>query len=132
VNESRSDVVIIGSGAGGGTVAQVLAPLVADGRRVVVLEQGSRLEPSEFTGVEVEMADALYEAGGGFLTEEGTLSLAFGRTFGGSTAVYTGTSLVAPPRVIEKWSVPGLEHGDLARRCERYAGENHAHLLPPE
>lgn len=132
MNVSTRDVVIIGSGAGGGTAAQVLAPLVADGRRVVVLEQGSRLDPSEFTGVEVEMADTLYEAGGGFLTEEGSLSLAFGRTFGGSTAVYTGTSLVAPSRVIERWSVPGLEHGDLARRCERYAGENHVHLLSPE
>ena len=32
------DVVIIGSGAGGGTVAQELAPLVRDAMRVLVLE----------------------------------------------------------------------------------------------
>ena len=63
---------------------------------------------------------------------EGTLSLAFGRTFGGSTAVYTGTSLVAPSRIIEGWGVPGLTHDDVARRCKRYAEENHVHLLSPE
>jgi choline dehydrogenase-like flavoprotein len=132
VNTSRADVVIVGSGAGGGTVAQALAPLVTDGRRVVVLEQGGRLQPSEFTASEVDMADALYEESGGFLTADGSMSLAFGRTFGGSTAVYTGTSLVAPRRVIEHWDVPGLSHEDVARRCARYAGENHVHLLPPE
>jgi len=132
VNHARCDVAIVGSGAGGGTVAQALAPLVADGHRVVLLEQGARLSDSEFTGIETEMADALYEEGGGFLTEEGTLTLAFGRTYGGSTAVYTGTSLVAPARIIDGWGVPGLEHDDVARRSQRYADENNVHPLPPE
>ncbi len=54
--ERRYDVVIIGSGAGGGTVAQELAPLVRGGRRVVVLEKGPRLGDAEFTGRELEMA----------------------------------------------------------------------------
>ncbi len=132
MNVAPCDVAIIGSGAGGGTVAQALAPLVAQGRRVVVFEQGARLKDEEFTGVEVEMADALYESGGGFLTDEGTLSLAFGRAFGGSTTVYTGTSLVAPHRVIEGWRVPGLEHDDVERRSLRYAEQNHVHPLPDE
>lgn len=132
MNHVRCDVAIVGSGAGGGTVAQALAPLVADGHRVVVLEQGARLTDSEFTGIETEMADALYEESGGFLTEEGTLTLAFGRTYGGSTAVYTGTSLVAPARIIDDWGVPGLQHDDVARRSQRYADENNVHPLPPE
>ncbi len=132
MNHVRCDVAIVGSGAGGGTVAQALAPLVEDGRRVVVLEQGARLSDAEFTGIETEMADALYEESGGFLTEEGTLTLAFGRTYGGSTAVYTGTSLVAPVRIIDGWGVPGLEHDDVARRSQRYADENNVHPLPPE
>ncbi|NIP81690.1 MAG: NAD(P)-binding protein, partial [Gemmatimonadetes bacterium] len=38
------DVVIIGSGAGGGTVAQELAPLVEQGKRVLVLEKGPRVD----------------------------------------------------------------------------------------
>ena len=75
--ERDYDIVIVGSGAGGGTVAQELAPLVEHGRRVVVLEKGPRLADHEFTGVELEMAQALYEQGGGFLTHDGTMTLAF-------------------------------------------------------
>ena len=126
------DVVIIGSGAGGGTVAQELGRLVADGRRVLLLEQGARLADSEFTGNELDMSDALYEDGGGFLTADGTMTLAFGRIYGGSTVVYTGTSLVAPKRVIERWNLPSLDHADIERRSRRYMTENNVHYLPNE
>src|SRR5690606_12565360 len=106
--EKSYDVVIIGSGAGGGTVAQALGPLARDGLRVLVVEQGPRLQDHEFTGRELDMADSLYEDGGGFLTADGTMTLAFGRVYGGSTVVSTGTSLIAPERVIRRWGVPGL------------------------
>jgi len=130
LNRVQTDVVIVGSGAGGGTIAQALSPLAADGKRILVLEQGARLRDGEYAGVEAEMSRALYEDSGGFLTEQGSLTLAFGRTYGGSTAVYTGTSLIAPERVIRRWGVPGLEHGDIARRSRGYADKNHVHLLP--
>ncbi len=129
--ELTCDVVIVGSGAGGGTVASELAPLVAQGRSVLVLEQGPRLAPAEFTGVELEMAPALYQDDGGFLTAEGTMTLAFGRAYGGSTVVYTGTSLVVPERVIRGWAVPGLAHGDVVERSRKYMQQNNVHLLPP-
>jgi choline dehydrogenase-like flavoprotein len=128
----KPTIAIVGSGAGGGTVAQALAPLTAEGVRVVLFEQGPRFQDHEFTGRELEMADALYEDGGGFLTAEGTVSLAFGRAYGGSTVVYTGTSLVAPERVIRRWNVPGLDHADVARRSRGYAEENNVHLLPDQ
>ena len=130
--EREYDIVIVGSGAGGGTVAQELGKLVADGRRVLLLEQGARLADHEFSGKELDMSDALYEEGGGFLTADGTMTLAFGRIYGGSTVVYTGTSLIAPRRVIERWNVPGLEHADVERRSRRYMAENNVHLLPNE
>jgi len=132
LKEVRCDVVVVGSGAGGGTVAQALIPVVEGGGRVIVLEKGPRFRDEEFTGRELEMAPALYEAGGGFLTADGTMTLAFGRAYGGSTVVYTGTSLVAPERVIRRWSVPGLEHDDVRRRSRRYMEENHVHLLEEE
>ena len=130
--ELEYDIVVIGSGAGGGTVAHALGGLAADGRRVLVLEQGGRLADSEFTGNELDMSDALYEDGGGFLTADGTMTLAFGRIYGGSTVVYTGTSLVAPRRVIERWGVPGLTHADVEERSRRYMRDNNVHLLPDE
>ncbi len=126
------DIVIVGSGAGGGTVASELAELCREGLRILVLEKGARLQPHEFTGHELEMADALYEDGGGFLTEDGTMTLAFGRAYGGSTVVYTGTSLTAPERVIRAWDVPGLDHTDLVRRSHKFAEQNNVHLLGPD
>ena len=131
MSERRYDVVIVGSGAGGGTVAQALGPLVSSGRRILVLEQGPRFSRGEFTGRELDMAGALYEDSGGFLTADGTMTLAFAHAYGGSTLVYTGTSLVAPERVIRQWNVPGLEHADVARRSQRYLAENSVHLLSP-
>ena len=130
--EREYDIVIIGSGAGGGTVAQELGKLVADGRRVLLLEQGARLADNEFTGRELDMSDALYEDAGGFLTADGTMTLAFGRIYGGSTVVYTGTSLIAPRRVIEQWNVPSLDHADIERRSRRYMVENNVHYRPDE
>ena len=126
------DVVIVGSGAGGGTVAQELAPLVKQGRRVLVLEKGSRFRDDEFNGKELDMAPALYEESGGFLTFDKTMTLAFGSAYGGSTVVYTGTSLVAPERVIRAWNVPDLTFEDLAPRCRKFMDENSVHTLPEE
>ncbi|MFI5208007.1 MAG: GMC family oxidoreductase N-terminal domain-containing protein [Gemmatimonadales bacterium] len=126
------DVVIVGSGAGGGTVASSLAPLAAAGKKILVLEKGPRLSDDEFTGRELEMAATLYEDGGGFLTRDGTMTLAFGRTYGGSTVVYTGTSLIVPERVIRKWNVPGLEFDDIALRAAKFKSDNNVHLLGPD
>ncbi|MFZ5624929.1 MAG: GMC family oxidoreductase N-terminal domain-containing protein [Gemmatimonadota bacterium] len=126
------DVVVIGSGAGGGTVAQGLIPLAEAGRRVLVVEQGPRLRDDEFTGQELEMAGALYEDHGGFLTADGTMTLAFGRVYGGSTMVYTGTSIIAPERVIRGWDVPGLDFADVEARSRRFMAENNVHFLGPD
>ncbi|HEX6058343.1 MAG TPA: GMC family oxidoreductase [Gemmatimonadaceae bacterium] len=130
--EREYDVVIVGSGAGGGTVAQELAPLARAGARVLVLERGPRFDQTDFTGGELEMAPALYADEGGFLTADGTMTLAFAHAYGGSTVVYTGTSLVAPERVIRDWEVPGLFHADLARRSRKFMEQNGVDFLPPD
>lgn len=127
--EREYDVVIVGSGAGGGAVAHELAPMARAGARILVVEQGPRLRDHELTGAELDMAPALYEDGGGFLTADGAMTLAFGRVFGGSTMVYTGTTLVAPERVIGNWNVPGLSFADIARRSSKYVEQNGVHLL---
>jgi choline dehydrogenase-like flavoprotein len=132
MKEVDYDVVIVGSGAGGGTVAAELAELCRYGQRVALFEQGARIRDDEFTCRESEMADVLYEEGGGFLTRQGTMTLAFGRAYGGSTVVYTGTSLIAPERVIAQWNVPGLQHGDIEARSRKYMQQNNVHLLASE
>jgi len=131
VNRTRCAVAIVGSGAGGGTVAAALAPLVSQGKRVLVLERGPRFLEQDFSGRELDMAPALYAEEGGFLTADGSMTLAFARGYGGSTIVYTGTSLIAPRRVIDAWDVPGLDYSDVERRSRKYMEDNGVHLLPP-
>jgi choline dehydrogenase-like flavoprotein len=129
MNERDYDIVIVGSGAGGGTVAQELAPLCADGVRIAVLEKGPKLREDDYTGREIEMAQALYEDGGGFLTSDGSMTLAMGSAYGGSTVVYTGTSLIAPRRVIDGWNVPGLGFEEIERRSKKFMEQNNVHLI---
>jgi choline dehydrogenase-like flavoprotein len=132
MDEKSYDVVIVGSGAGGGAVAKELAPLCREGIRIAVLEWGPKLKEEEYTGREAEMAEKLYFDSGGFLTRDGTMTLAFGRAYGGSTVVYTGTSIPLPEDVLARWGVPGLDFADLRRRSQKYIGENNVHLLEDE
>ena len=129
MNRRSYDILIVGSGAGGGTVAQELSPLCRQGIRIAVLEKGPKLRAEEFTGRELDMAPALYEESGGFLTSERTMTLAFSTTYGGSTAVYTGTSLLPPHRILRRWNVPGLDFDDVTRRAQKFASENNVHLV---
>ena len=129
MRELEYDIVIIGSGAGGGTVAKELAPMCADGVRIAVLEWGARLKEEEYTGREVEMSHRLYFDSGGTLTKDRAMTLAYGRAYGGSTVVYTGTSLTIPEAVIARWNVPGLEFKDVHERSLKYLEENNVHLL---
>ena len=132
IEDRDYDIVIVGSGAGGGTVAQELGPLAREGTRILLVEQGPRLLDHEFDGNELEMAEALYEDGGALPTADGSVSLALGRAYGGATVVSAGTSLIAPKRVIDRWHVPGLSHDDIERRSRKFMVQNNAHELTPD
>ncbi len=130
--ELEYDIVIIGSGAGGGATAKELVPLCAEGARIAVLEWGSKLRDEEFTGHEVDMASKLYFDSGGTFTKDRVMTLAYGRAYGGSTVIYTGTSLAMPEEVVAKWNVPGIVYEDLHPRALKYLDENNVHLLPDD
>ncbi len=84
------DVVICGSGAGGGVAAGVLADA---GLSVIVLEKGENLGPGEFTQVEGDMLSAAYLDGGLLMTQSGSLPILAGSCLGGGTVVNWTTSL---------------------------------------
>lgn len=132
MREHTYDIVIVGSGAGGGAAAKELAPLCEEGARIALLEWGPKFADHEFTGHEVEMAGKLYFDSGGVFTRDRTMTLAFGRALGGSTVVYTGTSLMIPEGPVRRWGVPGLEWNDLRTRSMKYIRENNVHLLEEE
>ncbi|NED57557.1 FAD-binding protein [Micromonospora sp. BL1] len=98
------DVVVVGSGAGGGTAAAVLA---GHGLDVVVVEKGGYYDDRDFDGGELSGLSRLY-APGPAATAEGQLSLLQGQCLGGGTVVNYTTSFPTPARVREEWAALGV------------------------
>src|SRR5687767_3048750 len=109
------DVCVVGSGAGGGTAAAVLA---AAGLEVVVLEAG---EPAAFSGEEIDSLQRLYLEGAASATEDQSLDFLAGWCLGGGTTVNWTTSLRTPDDVREEWAahgVPAFASGEFARSID--------------
>ncbi len=102
------DVVVVGSGAGGGTAAAVLAEAGLD---VVVLEKGQYYDDRDFDGGELSGLSRLY-ASGPAGTAEGQLSMLAGECLGGGTVVNFSTCFRTPDHVREEWA--GLGAGQFA------------------
>ena len=101
------DVVIVGSGAGGGVVAGVLA---AAGHSVVVLEKGANLDAGDMTQIEGEMLGASYLDGGLLMTQSGSMPILAGSCVGGGTVINYTTSFPLPEKVRAEWDeVSGLQ-----------------------
>lgn len=126
------DVVIVGSGAGGGTVAKELSQLCQSGAKVALLEWGGFFEKHDNTRREIEMAGKYYFGHGGVLNIQQDMTYAFAKSVGGSTSVYTGTSIVPGPEVFARWDVPGVDLSDLQPRYDKYIRENNVHLYPED
>jgi choline dehydrogenase-like flavoprotein len=111
-----TDVVIIGSGAGGATAALELA---SAGYGVVVLEAGPYVKPEEFTQREVDTMKRIYVDQGGQGPADGSISVLQGRVVGGSTVINGEVCFRIPEHVLDEWAkefgVRGLSSAEL--RC---------------
>ena len=108
----EADVVVVGSGAGGGVIA---AELAGRGKQVCVLESGAYFNESDFPGLELWAYQNLYLNGGPFPTAEGQVALLAGGTLGGGTVVNWTNCLRTFPWVREQWASEfGLEGLDGA------------------
>ncbi|MCE5290554.1 MAG: GMC family oxidoreductase [Nocardiaceae bacterium] len=97
------DVVIVGSGAGGGTAAGVLSEAGLD---VVVLEAGDYYDDADFDGGEWSGFTRLY-AGAPTVTADGQIGLLAGACLGGGTVVNYTTSFRTPDDVRAEWASLG-------------------------
>ncbi|MBC7374067.1 MAG: GMC family oxidoreductase, partial [Frankiales bacterium] len=95
------DVVVVGSGAGGGTIAGVLA---AQGKRVVVLEAGGASAPRDYRQLEVEASAAMMYRGGLALSADGNIGLLAGATLGGGTTVNWQNCVQPSDAVRQEWA----------------------------
>lgn len=95
------DVLVVGSGAGGGVVAGELAEA---GAHVMVVEKGVYAAEDEFTQRETQMMAKLYEAGGTLTTRNGAVSVLAGSCLGGGTTVNWTASLRTPEHILEAWA----------------------------
>ena len=103
--EIDADVVIVGSGAGGGVVAAELARV---GRSVVVLEAGEFVPEAEMPTDELAAYDRLYLDHGLTATVDGAVAILAGSSVGGGTTINWMTSIPVQPTVRAEWV---REHG---------------------
>jgi choline dehydrogenase-like flavoprotein len=101
----ETDVVVVGSGCGGGLIAGKLAQA---GKRVIVVELGSYLNESDFVQLELAAYQSMFLRGGFFNTADGMLAIGAGSTVGGGSTVNWSNTLVTPKRVRESWAAAGL------------------------
>jgi len=101
----QADVCIVGSGAGGGVIAGLLA---GKGLQVVVLEAGGYYNEADFNQLELWAYQHLYYRGGYFPTADGNVTLVAGATLGGGTTVNWMNCLRTRPGVLAEWA---QEHG---------------------
>ena len=100
------DVCVVGSGAGGGTAAAVLA---ASGLDVVVLEAGDYLDESDFDGGELGGYARLYLGGAALATVDQSVGLFAGACLGGGTVVNFSTSFRTPEEIRQEWARHGVD-----------------------
>lgn len=104
--DERCEVLVIGSGAGGGVCATELAEAGFD---VVLLEEGGHYRTEEFSTSSLEGGKRLYrDMGTGVVFGRPPVIAAEGRCVGGSTTVNGGMCWRTPDKILRRWE---WEHG---------------------
>ena len=99
--QMEADVVIIGSGAGGGIAADVLSRA---GLSVILVEEGPLRSSRDFRMLESEAYPDLYQESAARKTADKAINILQGRAVGGSTTVNWTSSFRTPPATLSHWA----------------------------
>lgn len=119
----ETDVVIVGSGCGAAVAAKNLAEA---GHRVVVVEKSYFYENNHFPMGFNEAAINLFDSGGATISDDATMAVISGSTWGGGGTINWSASLQTQAYVREEWAREGLPfftshefQTSLDRVCDR-------------
>lgn len=111
-----ADVAIVGTGAGGGTAAEILTQA---GLSVLMIEEGPLKTSSDFRDMQEARAyrELYYEAAARW-SVDGAIQVGQGRCVGGGTVVNTTSSFRTPPQTLAQWAethgVTGASPAEMA------------------
>ncbi len=114
-----TEVLVIGSGAGGAVTA---ARLAEAGRTVTIVEEGPSVDPDALEPFSLEEMEAKYRhRGGAAALGTPTIAYAEGRCVGGSTEINSGLWHRLPDYLTEQWRhryrIDEFDPASLARRA---------------
>ena len=116
----EADVAIIGTGAGGGTAAEIFAEA---GLQVVLIEEGPLKSSSDFRMLEGEAYSQLYQESAARKTKDKAISILQGCCVGGGTTVNWTSSFRTPRATLDQWArvhgLAGFAADDLAPWFEK-------------
>ncbi|MDH5435114.1 MAG: GMC family oxidoreductase N-terminal domain-containing protein, partial [Gammaproteobacteria bacterium] len=96
----EADVVIVGTGAGGGIAAEILSKA---GFKVVMVEEGPLRHSDHFDMKEKTAYPDLYQEAAARKTKDKAISVMQGRAVGGSTTVNWTSSFRTPAQTLKQW-----------------------------
>lgn len=111
----EADVLIIGTGAGGGTSAEIFAKA---GLKVLMIEEGPLKSSDDFKMDERDAYHDLYQESAGRMSKDGAMSILQGRGVGGTTVINWTSSFRTPAPTLEHWAkefgIQGMSTEDMA------------------
>ncbi|MEQ1515893.1 MAG: GMC family oxidoreductase [Usitatibacteraceae bacterium] len=114
------DVVIVGSGAGGGTAAEAFTHA---GLKVLMIEEGPFKSSGDFRMRERDAYPQLYQESAGRQTKDKGITILQGRAVGGSTTVNWTSSFRTPAATLlhwqKHWGLANYSESDLAPWFEK-------------